>query len=231
MNLFLKKITNLHIGPKNVILRKTWKQMYSFNLYDRFANFRDCSKAWQMKLKLWHLILQEIVRISSGRKDQTFCHCFATVFNFFPAKLGALPILQECPSSIRIKYHILPHDPQPHGQPYYVYLGSLLQEIQTHWTLLDQTFACTLWDEIPSEKVSYEHTIQLHSIRRGVSVSCLKYSLNQEDEYSTRRRSKQENFSSKFRRASKQQAHRKEAWKDKESWDWDYKLLKRTQIH
>ena len=54
--------------------------MYSFNLYDRFANFRDCSKAWQMKLKLWHLILQEIVKISSGRKNQTFCQIYVLKF-------------------------------------------------------------------------------------------------------------------------------------------------------
>ena len=123
---FWKTLPIYILAKKTVILRKTWKQMHSFNLYDRFANFRDCSKAWQMKLKLWHLILQEIVRISSGRKNQTFCQnisveiCLSlpisfpilvnvipyiiyiqntqiTVFNFFPTKLGALPILQECP--------------------------------------------------------------------------------------------------------------------------------------
>ena len=58
--------------PKNLILRNIRKQMYSFNLYDWYANFRDFSKAWQMKLKLWHLILQKIVKVSSGQKNQTF---------------------------------------------------------------------------------------------------------------------------------------------------------------
>ena len=79
-----------------------------------------------MKLKLWHLILQKIVKVSSGQKNQTFCQIYMkksflslpitfsvlvnvipyqifiqntqiTVFNFFPTKFGALPILQECP--------------------------------------------------------------------------------------------------------------------------------------
>ena len=122
---FKKTLPIYILAKKNVILRKTWKQMYSFNLYDRFANFRDCSKAWQMKLKLWHLILQEIVKISSGRKNQTFCQIYVLkffklahyfshsseckpisdihpihtdhCFQFFPTKFGALPILQECP--------------------------------------------------------------------------------------------------------------------------------------
>ena len=122
----LKNITNSQIGQKNLILRNIWKQMYSFNLYDWFANFRDFSKAWQMKLKLWHLILQKIVKVSSGQKNQTCCQIYMkkfflslpitfsvlvnvfpyqifiqntqiTVFNFFPTKFGALPILQECP--------------------------------------------------------------------------------------------------------------------------------------
>ena len=77
---FLKNITNLHIGQKNLILRKTRKQMYSFNLYDWSANCRDFSKAWQMKLKLWQLILQENVKISSGRKNQKFCQIFVLKF-------------------------------------------------------------------------------------------------------------------------------------------------------
>ena len=103
--------------------------MYSFNLYDWYANFRDFSKTWQMKLKLWHLILQKIVKVSSGQKNQTFCQIYMkksflslpitfsvlvnvfpyqifiqntqiTVFNFFSTKFGALPILQECPHSV-----------------------------------------------------------------------------------------------------------------------------------
>ena len=126
MNL-LKTLPIYILANKNLILRKTWKQMYSFNLYDWSANCRDFSKAWQMKLKLWQLILQENVKISSGRKNQTFGQIYVlkfflslpitfpilvnvnpyqiciqntqiTVFNFFPTKLGVLPILQECPS-------------------------------------------------------------------------------------------------------------------------------------
>ena len=100
--------------------------MYSFNLYDWYANFRDFSKAWQMKLKLWHLILQKIVKVSSGQKNQTFCQIYMkksflslpitfsvlvnvipyqifiqntqiTVFKKISTKFGALPLLQECP--------------------------------------------------------------------------------------------------------------------------------------
>ena len=80
-----------------------------------------------MKLRRWHVILHEIVKISSGQKNQTFRRIYVlekilslpftfpilvnvnpyqiyiqntqiTVFKFFPTKLGALPILQECPS-------------------------------------------------------------------------------------------------------------------------------------
>ena len=107
--------------------------MYSFNMYDWFANFRDFSKAWQMKLKFWHLILQKIVKISSGQKNQTSCQIYMknfflslpitfivlvnvipyqifiqntqiTVFKFFSTKFGALPILQECPPSMATKW-------------------------------------------------------------------------------------------------------------------------------
>ena len=117
---------------KNLILRNIRKQMYSFNLYDWFANFRDFSKAWQMKLKLWHLILQKIVKVSSGQKNQTFCQIYMkkfflslpitfsvlvnvipyqifiqntqiTVFKKISTKFGALPILQECPSRAHVK--------------------------------------------------------------------------------------------------------------------------------
>ena len=69
---FSKNITNLQIGQKNLILRKTLKQMYSSNLYDWSANCRDSSKVWPMKLRRWHVILHEIVKISSGQKNQTF---------------------------------------------------------------------------------------------------------------------------------------------------------------
>ena len=84
----LKNITNLQIGQKNLILRNIWKQMYSFNLYDWSANFRDFFKAWQMKLKLWHLILQKIVKISSGQKNQTFCQ----IYNIYVEIFLSLPI-------------------------------------------------------------------------------------------------------------------------------------------
>ena len=71
MNL-LKTLPIYILANKNLILRKTWKQMYSFNLYDWSANCRDSSKVWPMKLRRWHVILHEIVKISSGQKNQTF---------------------------------------------------------------------------------------------------------------------------------------------------------------
>ena len=71
MNL-LKTLPIYILANKNLILRKTWKQMYSFNLYDWSANCRDSSKAWPMKLRRWHVISHEIVKISSGQKNQTF---------------------------------------------------------------------------------------------------------------------------------------------------------------
>ena len=83
-----------------------------------------------MKLKLWHLILQKIVKVSSGQKNQTFCQIYMkksflslpitfsvlvnvipyqifiqnteiTVSKMFSTKFGALPLLQECPPSLR----------------------------------------------------------------------------------------------------------------------------------
>ena len=79
-----------------------------------------------MKLKLWHLILQKIVKVSSGQKNQTCCQMYMkkfflslpitfsvlvnvipyqifiqntqiTVFKKNSTKSGALPLLQECP--------------------------------------------------------------------------------------------------------------------------------------
>ena len=79
-----------------------------------------------MKLKLWHLILQKIVKVSSGQKNQTFCQIYMkksflslpitfsvlvnvipyqifiqnpqiTVFKKNSTKFGALPFLQEFP--------------------------------------------------------------------------------------------------------------------------------------
>ena len=84
-----------------------------------------------MKLKLWHLILQKIVKVSSGQKNQTFCQIYMkksflslpitfsvlvnvipyqifiqnpqiTVFKKNSTKSGALPLLQECPITILI---------------------------------------------------------------------------------------------------------------------------------
>ena len=82
-----------------------------------------------MKLKLWHLILQKIVKVSSGQKNQTFCQIYMkksflslpitfsvlvnvipyqifiqntqiTVFKKISTKFGALPLLQECPTRV-----------------------------------------------------------------------------------------------------------------------------------
>ena len=82
-----------------------------------------------MKLKLWHLILQKIVKVSLGQKNQTFCQIYMkksflslpitfsvlvnvipyqifiqntqiTVFKKISTKFGALPLLQECPKSL-----------------------------------------------------------------------------------------------------------------------------------
>ena len=103
-----------------------WPKNSNLNYW--YANCRDFSKAWQMKLKLWHLILQEIVKVTSGRKIKRFakfmCWIFLSLpiafshsseckpisdkhpkhtyhcFHFFPpTTIGALPMLQECPTS------------------------------------------------------------------------------------------------------------------------------------
>ena len=96
------------------------------NIYDVSANFRDSPKVWQMKLRLWHGILPENGKCLLGTKKSkimpnvgidyflsfpfTFpvvvnvkpCQIYTennqiSIFNFFPPKFGALPILQECP--------------------------------------------------------------------------------------------------------------------------------------
>ena len=122
--------------PKNLILRNIQKQIYSFNLYDWYANFRDFSKAWLMKWKLWHLILQKIVKVSSGQKNQTCCQMYMknfflslpitfsvlvnvipyqifiqnpqiTVFKKISTKFGALPLLQECPPCTSVIWSLI----------------------------------------------------------------------------------------------------------------------------
>ena len=79
-----------------------------------------------MKFRLWHVILSEIANLSLGQKNLKSCQMKVlekflsspltlpillnikpyqkytkntenAVFNFFPPKFGALPILQECP--------------------------------------------------------------------------------------------------------------------------------------
>ena len=94
--------------------------MHFFNL----DACKDFSKVWQMKFRLWHVTLPEIANMSLGQKNLKFCKmnvleqslssplafpilvnikpyqkCLKNtqnaVFNIFPTKFGALPILQE----------------------------------------------------------------------------------------------------------------------------------------
>ena len=102
--------------------------MHFFNLYVWSANYSDFSKVWQMKFRRWHVILTEIANMSPGQKNLESCQTNVleqslssplafpilvnikpyqkytkitqnAVFNFFGAKFGVLPFLQECPSS------------------------------------------------------------------------------------------------------------------------------------
>jgi len=102
------------------------------NTYDGSANFSDSPKVWQMKLRLWHGILPKNGQCLLGTKKSkimpnvgfelflslpfTFpvlvnenpCQIYTennqiSIFNFFPPKFGALPILQECPCCINKK--------------------------------------------------------------------------------------------------------------------------------
>ena len=66
---FMKTLPICSLAKKNQILGKTQKQMHSFNLYDWYADCKDSSKVWQMKLRLWHVILQKMVNVSSGQKN------------------------------------------------------------------------------------------------------------------------------------------------------------------
>ena len=101
------------------------------NTYDGSANFSDSPKVWQMKLRLWHGILPKNGQCLLGTKKSkimpnvgfelflslpfTFpvlvnenpCQIYTennqiSIFNFFPPKFGALPILQECPCTFRL---------------------------------------------------------------------------------------------------------------------------------
>ena len=122
-----RKILPIHfLAKKNQILWKTWKQMHFFNLYVWSANYSDFSKVWQMKFRLWHVILTEIANMSPGQKNLESCQTNVleqslssplafpilvnikpyqkytkitqnAVFNFFRAKFGVLPFVQECP--------------------------------------------------------------------------------------------------------------------------------------
>ena len=113
--------------PKKSNFEDDWKaNVISQNTYDGSANFRDSPKVWQMKLRLWHGILPENGKCLLGTKKSKImpnvgidyflsfpfsfpvvvnvnpCQIYTennqiSIFNFFPPKFGALPILQECP--------------------------------------------------------------------------------------------------------------------------------------
>ena len=127
-----RKILPIHFSDKKI---KSYGKLESkcifFNSYVWSANCSDFSKVWQLKFRLWHVILLEIANMSPGHKNLKSCQtneleqslssplAFSmlvnikpyqkytkntqnAVFNFFRTKFGALPILQECPSkSIR----------------------------------------------------------------------------------------------------------------------------------
>ena len=123
------KTLPIHIMAKKSNFEEDWKaNVISQNTYDGSANFRDSPKVWQMKLRLWHGILPENGKCLLGTKKSkimpnvgidyflsfpfTFpvavnvkqCQIYTennqiSIFNFFPPKFGALPILQECPRS------------------------------------------------------------------------------------------------------------------------------------
>ena len=94
---------------------------FFFNLYVRSANCSDFSKVWQMKFRLWHVILLEIANVFPGQKYLKSCRTNVleqslsspiafpilvnikpyqkytkntqnAVFIFFRTKFGALPI-------------------------------------------------------------------------------------------------------------------------------------------
>ncbi len=121
-----ENITNSLFGQKKSNPNKTWKQMHFFNLYVWSANYSDFSKVCQMKFRLWLVILTEIANMSPGQKNLESCQTNVleqslssplafpilvnikpyqkytkitqnAVFNFFSAKFGVLPFLQECP--------------------------------------------------------------------------------------------------------------------------------------
>ena len=77
---FIKTLPIYILTQKNPILKKTRNEMHSFNLYDWSANCKDSSKVWQVKLRLWHVILQEIANVSSGQKIQESCQIYGLKF-------------------------------------------------------------------------------------------------------------------------------------------------------
>ena len=122
-----RKILPIHFSAKKIkSYGKLESKCISFNLYVWSANCNNFSKVWQMKLRLWHVILSEIANLSLGQKNLKSCQmnvlefflsspltfsmsvnikpnqkCTKNTenadFNFFPPKFGVLLILQECP--------------------------------------------------------------------------------------------------------------------------------------
>ena len=122
-----RKILPIHFSAKKI---KSYGKLESkcifFNLYVWSANCNNFSKVWQMKFRLWHVILSEIANLSLGQKNLKSCQMKVlekflslpltfsmsvnikpyqkytkntenAVFNFYPPKFGVLLILQECP--------------------------------------------------------------------------------------------------------------------------------------
>ena len=127
-----RKILPIHFSAKKIkSYGKVESKWIFFNLYVWSANCNNFSKVWQLKFRLWHVILLEIANMSPGHKNLKSCQtneleqslssplAFSmlvnikpyqkytkntqnAVFNFFRTKFGALPILQECPKAFLI---------------------------------------------------------------------------------------------------------------------------------
>ena len=76
---FLKTLP-IHIFAKK---SKSWERLEGKcnlpNIYDGSANFRDSPKVWQMKLRLWHVILHENGQCLLGTKkigNYAKCRCW-----------------------------------------------------------------------------------------------------------------------------------------------------------
>ena len=137
------------------------------NTYDGSANFSDSPKVWQMKLRLWHGILPKNGQCLLGTKKSkimpnvgfelflslpfTFpvlvnenpCQIYTennqiSIFNFFPPKFGALPILQECPHCWFVFCY------KSHISRGIVYCKSLMQKVYMKKQTNKQTTYC-LW--------------------------------------------------------------------------------------